>query len=143
MFLGQYQHTLDYKGRTSIPKKFRNEIKNKAFLTKGLDGCLFLYSQQDWEVLAARMEQLPLTGNDARSFSRYIFSGAVEVNFDRLGRISVPEYLRLHASLQKEIVIAGVLNRIEIWSKPNWEKFSSKLSTKSEEIAEKLSESGI
>jgi MraZ protein len=143
LFLGQYQHNLDYKGRTSIPKKFRAQVQKGAILTRGLDRCLFLYPKEEWEKLSFRIANLPLTGSDAREFSRYLFSGAVEVSFDSLGRITIPDYLKAHAELRKELVIIGVLNRIEIWSKRRWNLFNKKLSSESEKTAEKLAESGI
>lgn len=143
MFVGRYLHRLDYKSRTSIPKKFREQLNNKATLTRGLDGCLFLYPQPEWEKLSHRLSNLPLTGSDARAFSRYIFSEAIEATFDRLGRITIPAYLLTYAALEKEIVILGVLNRIEIWSKKKFDKLNTELTKRSEEIAEKISGSGI
>lgn len=143
MFLGQYQHSLDYKGRTSVPKKFREDLKPSAILTVGLEGCLFLYPKDEWEKLSTRLSELPLTASDARNFSRYLFSSAVEVSFDKLGRITIPDYLKNHASLKKRLIIAGVLNRVEIWDQVKWEVFNKNLNSQSEEIAEKLSGSGI
>lgn len=143
MFLGQYQHSLDYKGRTSVPKKFREDLKPSAILTVGLEGCLFLYPKDEWEKLSTRLSELPLTVSDARNFSRYLFSSAVEVSFDKLGRITIPDYLKNHASLKKSLIIAGVLNRVEIWDQVKWEVFNKNLNSQSEEIAEKLSGSGI
>lgn len=143
MFLGRYLHSLDYKSRTSVPKKFREQLKSGAILTSGLDGCLFLYSKTDWEDLSDRIRELPITAADARDFSRYLFSGAIEVRFDSLGRITIPDYLVDYAKLEKDIVILGVLNRIEIWSKKSFSLLNRKLKTRTEEIAEKLSGSGI
>lgn len=143
MFVGSYLHRLDYKSRTSIPKKFREKLDKKAILTRGLDGCLFLYPEKEWEDLGQRLEQLPLTGSDARAFSRYIFGGASEVSFDSLGRITIPDYLREYARIKKDVVILGVLNRVEIWSKDNYQKLSKEITSRSEEIAEKLVGSGI
>jgi MraZ protein len=143
LFLGRYKHSLDYKSRTSIPKKFREQLHTSAILTSGLDGCLFLYSKKDWEQLSSRFRELPLTANDARDFSRYLFSGAVEVSFDALGRIVIPDYLVKHAKLERELVILGVLNRVEIWSKKNFLKLNKKLNLAAEDIAEKLTERGI
>ena len=142
MFLGQFHHTLDYKGRLSIPKKFRDEIK-AGVLTRGLDNCLFLYSKEEWEALSNRIRQLPLTASSARSFSRYLFSGAIDSAFDKLGRITLPDYLKEHAQIDKNVVIIGVLNRVEIWAEKNWEEFNQKARDESSAIAEKLSESGI
>lgn len=143
MFVGQYNHHLDYKSRTSIPKKFRDQLNNKAILTRGLDGCLFLYPISEWDKLSNQLNSLPLTGADARAFSRYLFSGAVEISFDTLGRIHIPDYLVKFAQLEKEVVVLGVLNRIEIWSTKKYQLLSKALNKRSEEIAEKLSGSGI
>ena len=143
MFLGRYFHSLDYKSRTSVPKKFRDQLKNGAILTTGLDGCLFLYSKLDWQELSSRIEELPLTAVDARDLSRYLFSAATEVTFDSLGRITIPDYLVDYAKLEKEVVILGVLNRVEIWSKKKFTLLDKKLNEKGEEIAEKFSEEGI
>ncbi len=143
MFLGRYFHSLDYKSRTSVPKKFRDQLKSGAILTTGLDGCLFLYSKLDWQELSSRIKELPLTAVDARDFSRYLFSAATEVTFDSLGRITIPDYLVDYAKLEKEIVILGVLNRVEIWSKKKFTLLNKKLNEKGEEIAEKFSEEGI
>lgn len=143
MFLGQYQHTLDYKNRTSIPKKFRELLADGAVLTLGLEDCLFLYSKDEWDKLSVQMQQLPLTGSDARAFSRYLFGGAVEVSFDSLGRINIPDYLMKHAKITKKIVVVGVLNRIEIWSENNWHVYNKKVIKTSAETAEKLTGTGI
>ncbi len=118
-------------------------MDESAVLTLGLDSCLFLYSKSEWEKLSNRMKDLPLTGSDARAFSRYLFGGASEVTFDRLGRIKIPDYLKAHAQLSKKIIIVGVVNRIEIWSEKNWQLFNKKITKTSSEIAEKLSGSGI
>ncbi len=143
MFLGRYTHNLDKKSRTSIPKKFRDQLQTGAILTTGLDGCLFLYSKKDWVELSDKVKELPLTASDARDFSRYLFSSAIEVTFDRLGRMLIPDYLVAHANLKKELVILGVLNRVEIWSKEKFAVLNAKLNKRAEEIAEKLSGSGI
>ena len=142
MFLGEYRHNIDYKGRLSVPKKFRVNLKG-AVLTKGLDRCLFLYTRQAWESLSNRIKELPVTAADARAFSRYLFSGATEVEFDQLGRVFVPEYLRTYANLKKEVVIVGVLERVEIWDKTVWSRIRKGIEAKGEEVAEKLSGSGV
>lgn len=143
MFLGQFQHNIDYKSRTSIPKKFREELKDGAVLTRGLDGCLFLYSIAEWQILSDRIKDLPLTGSNARNFSRYLYSGAQEVKFDSLGRIVIPDFLLAYAKIEKKVVIIGVLNRIEIWADTIWHKQNKKMLFESEATAEKLSGTGI
>jgi MraZ protein len=143
MLLGEYVHNLDSKGRVAVPKKFRGSLGTRAILTKGLDGCLFLYPKGEWERLSKSLKQLPVTLADTRAFERYLFGGAVEVGFDPLGRIKIPDYLLNYAGLVKEAVILGVLERIEIWEKNRWEAFAEKLHQRGEEIAEKLSEKGV
>ena len=143
MFLGEYRHNLDYKGRLAVPKKFREALAAGAILTKGLDGCLFLYSRFEWEQLTARLKELPVTQADTRAFERYLFGGAAEVEFDPLGRIKIPEYLLRYAALTKEAVLVGMLERVEIWSTQRWSKLAKKLESKGEEVAEKLAEKGV
>jgi MraZ protein len=143
MLLGEYQHNLDSKGRLSVPKKFRADLGRGAILTKGLDGCLFLYPKAEWERLSAKLRELPVTQAETRAFERYLFGGAVETEFDSLGRIKIPIYLIAYAGLVKQAVTIGVLERVEIWEKDRWNKFSKKLHSRGEEIAEKLAERGV
>lgn len=143
MFLGEFQHTLDYKGRVSVPKKFRELLGREPILTRGLDGCLFLYPAKAWENLSEKLKSLPVTQSDSRAFSRYLFGGATKVSFDNLGRITVPDYLRSYALLKKEVVVIGVLERIEIWDKQIWTKLEKKLKKTGELVAERLGNSGI
>jgi MraZ protein len=143
MFLGEYKHSIDYKGRISVPKKFREELGREAILTRGLDGCLFLYSNKSWEELTAKLIDLPITQADARAFSRYLFAGATKVDFDQLGRIAVPDYLRQYSSLSKFAVVVGVLERVEIWDQERWQKLQVKLKKSGELVAERLSRQGV
>jgi MraZ protein len=143
MFLGEYKHNLDYKGRLGVPKKFREALRDGAILTKGLDGCLFLYSKGEWERLTTRLRELSVTQADTRAFERYLFGGATQVEFDQLGRIKIPEYLLMYASLKKEAVLVGILERIEIWSPERWNRLAKELEARGEEIAEKLGEKGV
>jgi len=143
MFLGEYSHSIDNKGRLSVPKKFRESLGEKAILTKGLDGCLFLYPASEWDSLSTKLRELSVTQADTRAFARYLFGSAAEVKFDQLGRIQIPEYLRGYAKLTKETVLLGVLERVEIWRKEEWHKLSKVLGERGEEIAEKLSKKGI
>lgn len=143
MFLGEYKHNIDYKGRLSVPKKFRTKLSKGSVLTKGLDKCLFLYTSGGWGTLSKQIEKLPVTASDARAFGRYLFSGATEIEFDRLGRIFIPDYLKTYAGLRKEVVVVGVLQRIEIWDKSRWDRMRKEVEAKGESIAEKLTESGI
>ena len=143
MFLGEYKHNLDYKGRVAVPKKFRTELESGAIITKGLDKCLFLYPKGSWEQLTERLRQLSVTQADTRAFGRYLFGGASEVEFDSLGRIKIPDYLLAYASLSKEVMLVGLLDRVEIWNSKSWEKLAVELESKGESIAEKLSEKGV
>lgn len=138
MFMGQFQHSLDPKGRLIIPAKFRELLGDTFILTKGLDRCLFVYPKDEWAVLEQKLKALPFTQKDARAFIRFFFSGAVEMEMDKQGRILIPPQLREHARIEKDIVIIGVSNRAEIWSLEEWVAYSKEASASYEEIAEKL-----
>ena len=143
MFIGQYTHHLEEKGRLSVPKKFRSQLEDGAVLSQGLDGCLFLYPKSTWEQLVHKLESLPLTQTDARSFTRSLSFGATEVEIDRLGRILVPEYLKDFAGIGVDCVVAGAIDRIEVWDKQKFDLYTAQINSRREEIAEKLSQSGI
>lgn len=143
MFIGQYEHSLEAKGRLSIPKKFRSQLAGGAVLSQGLDGCLFLYPKSGWDQLIHKLSQLPLTRSDARSFSRSLSYGAVEVETDSLGRILIPDYLKSFADIKGACIIAGSIDRIEIWDKQRFEIYSAQITARAGEIAEKLAETGI
>lgn len=143
MFIGQFEHTLEEKGRLSIPKKFRHFLGDVAVITKGLDGCLFVFSQKKWVQLVGQLAGLPLSRRDARSFSRLITYGATEVSFDPQGRVLIPEFLRQFAQIKKEVVVAGALDRVEIWSKERFLKYQAEIEKDPEAVAEKLAELGI
>jgi len=143
MLIGEYRHNLDPKKRLSIPSKFRKELGEGAVLTRGLDNCLFVFPLQSWNELADKLKNLPLGQQSTRSFARLLLSGASEVDFDSLGRILIPEHLKSYASLKKIVVIAGVLNRLEIWDDENWTAYKANLEKNSDSIAEKLGELGI
>jgi MraZ protein len=143
MFIGQYEHHIEEKGRLSVPKKFRTQLENGAILSQGLDGCLFLYPKSDWESLINKLHALPLTQSDARNFTRSLSFGATEVEIDRLGRILIPEYLRQFAQIEADCVIAGAVDRIEIWARPKFIEITAQINSRREEIAEKLSSTGI
>ena len=143
MFIGEYTHNIDNKKRLAVPSKFRKELGERAILTKGLDNCLFIYPEQEWKNLAQKLAQLSVGQANARNFMRLILSGAVEVAFDNLGRILVPDYLKNYAGLKKKIVIAGVLNRLEVWDQETWESSRKEIEKNNEAIAEKLGELGL
>lgn len=125
MFMGEYTHTIDEKGRLIIPAKLREELGKKFVITKGLDGCLFVYNEKEWTVFEEKLKTLPLTNKEARFFVRFFLAGASEAETDKQGRILVPENLREHAGLTKDTVLVGVGSRVEIWSKENYEKIDN------------------
>ena len=142
MFIGEYQHALDSKNRMIVPSKLREELGNKFVITKGLDGCLYAYPQDEWKNLEEKMKTLPLTNRDARSFVRFFFVGACEIEMDKQGRGLIPQNLKEYAGIEKEIVSIGVLTRVEIWSKEKWQEYNDS-NVDFESIAEKMSDLGI
>ncbi|MFL0246745.1 division/cell wall cluster transcriptional repressor MraZ [Candidatus Clostridium stratigraminis] len=142
MFIGEYQHAIDNKNRMIIPSKFRDEIGGTFVLTKGLDGCLYAYTMDEWKLLEEKLKKLPLTSKDARAFVRFFFSGANEIDVDKQGRALIPQNLSEYASINKDIVSIGVSTRIEIWSKEKWEEYNNQ-NIDYDAIAEKMSELGI
>ncbi|MBO4616687.1 MraZ protein [Lachnospiraceae bacterium YSD2013] len=141
MFKGEYNHTIDEKGRLIIPAKFREELGNEFVVTRGLDGCLFGYNNSEWQVFEDKLRALPLTNKDARQFQRFMLAGAASVEIDKQGRILLPQVLRTFAGLDKDVVLIGVAGRIEIWSKDKYEEASAV--DDMEAIAEKMSDLGI
>lgn len=144
MWYGEYNHTLDTKDRFILPSKFRDKLKNlknkQLCITRGLDGCLSLYSHDEWQQLEEKLSSLSFTKQQSRSFNRLLFSGATEVEADSQGRITVPEYLKDFAKIKREIVIIGVGNRVEIWDKEKWASFYQDNKKRFEEMAENLFE---
>ncbi len=143
MFIGEYQHSLDSKGRLIVPAKFRDDLGDIFIITKGLDNCLFVYPKSEWIILEEKLKLLPLTRKDARAFVRFFFSGATECELDKQGRILIPINLREHCKIDKDAVIIGVSNRVEIWSKEEWESYNDDEDLSYESIAEKMAELGI
>jgi MraZ protein len=138
MFMGEYHHSIDMKGRMIVPSKFREELGEMFIITRGLDQCLFGYPLSEWAVIEEKLKGLPLTKKDARAFTRFFFSGATESELDKQGRINIPAPLLQYAKLEKECVILGVSNRIEIWSKQIWEDYFSQSEESFAEIAENM-----
>ena len=143
LFIGEYEHSLDTKGRVIMPAKLREDIGEKFIVTKGLDGCLFAYSHIEWTNFEEKLKTLPLTNKNARDFVRFFLSGAVECEIDKQGRFLIPGNLREYAALEKEIIIIGVGTRIEIWNKEEWKKYSSDENISADEIAENMTMLGI
>ncbi|HET7628798.1 MAG TPA: division/cell wall cluster transcriptional repressor MraZ [Bacillales bacterium] len=138
MFMGEYRHNFDQKGRIIIPSKFREELGPSFVLTRGLDQCVFGYPHDEWKQLEQKLKALPFTKKDARAFTRFFFSGAVECELDKQGRVNVASPLRTYAKLEKECVIIGVSNRIELWSEPIWEQYFEESEDSFGEIAESI-----
>ena len=142
MFYGEFEHTIDRKGRLIIPAKFRQSLKEhdvkSLFLTRGLDGCLFLFPEGEWRLAESRFKQIPFTKAEGRKFNRLFFSGAAEVTVDRLGRLLVPKSLKEFAHIKQDVVIVGVSNRMELWSKELWHAFYESSRQSFEEVAERV-----
>lgn len=136
--MGEYQHTIDTKGRMIIPAKFRDDLGEQFVLTRGLDQCLFGYPMSEWKLIEEKLKALPLTKKDARAFTRFFFSGAVECDLDKQGRINIASNLLQYAKLEKECVVIGVSNRIELWSKSIWEQYTEEQEDSFAEIAENM-----
>ena len=143
MLLGEYQHNLDSKGRVAIPAKFKEELAAGAIITRGIDNCLFVFANKEWDELAKKLTALPLAQANSRAFVRLMLAGAMDVQLDSQRRILIPDYLRKYADLKKKVTIAGLYNRVEIWDAGRWSEYKKKTEGASEEIAEKLGELGI
>lgn len=143
MFIGEYNHNLDSKGRLAVPAKFRSLLKGGAVVTRGLDNCLFLYPKKQWEIEAQKIASMPISQANARAFSRHMLAGAMDVDFDSQGRITLPEYLRKFAGLKKDTIVAGLYDKLEIWDQKAWEKYKAKTEKDSNMIAETLGELGV
>ena len=143
MLIGEYEHSLDVKGRLIMPAKLREDIGEKFIITKGLDGCLFGFSLNEWTNFEEKLKSLPLTNKNARDFVRFFLSGAVNVEIDKQGRFLVASNLREYASMVKEVVIIGVGTRIEFWSKDKWIKYNSSENISADNLAENMTILGI
>ena len=144
MFMGEYQHSLDKKGRLIIPSKFREilteKYEEKFVITRGLDNCLFLYPPDEWREVERKIKALSMVKRESRAFKRFLISGAVECVLDKQGRIMIPSNLRQHARIERDVVLIGVSEKIEIWSKEIWQTYSKKAEESFEEIAQGLGE---
>jgi MraZ protein len=143
MLLGEFRHNLDIKGRMAIPAKFRDKLEAGAIITRGIDNCLFVFANNEWEILAKKLVALPLAQANSRAFARLMLAGATDVELDNQGRILIPDYLRKYAGLSKSVIVAGLYNRIEVWDEAAWTTYKVKTESSSEEIAEQLGELGI
>ena len=138
MLSGEYRHNIDLKGRIIIPSRIRMEMGEKIVITRGLDGCLFGYNEKTWDSIMQKLSTLPYTKSDVRKYTRFMTSGAITLEFDKQGRINIPSYLNQYASLEKEVVIVGVIDRIEIWSRDKWEEFMNNNIESLSDISENL-----
>lgn len=138
MFMGEFEHSIDTKGRLIIPAKFREQLGDHFVITRGMDGCLFGYPLAEWSVLQEKLKALPLNRKDARAFVRFFYSAATECDFDKQGRVNLPKPLRDHAAITKQCVIVGVSNRFEIWSADRWTEFAATAEDNFDDIAEKI-----
>ncbi len=143
MLIGEYEHSLDVKGRLILPAKIREDMGDKFIVTKGLDGCLFGFSQTEWLSFEEKLKTLPLTNKNARDFVRFFLSGATECEIDKQGRFLIASNLREYANLEKDAVIIGVGTRIEIWNKEKWKSYNSDENISADEIAENMTMLGI
>jgi len=143
MFIGEYNHNLDEKGRIAVPIKFRADLAAGAVVTRGLDNCLFLYTKFEWQKLADKLANLPIAKANTRAFSRLMLAGAMDVVLDKQGRVVLPDYLRAFAEIKKKVVVAGLYNRLEIWDEAKWLSYKKDTEQDSGEIAENLGELGV
>ncbi|MBI3290790.1 division/cell wall cluster transcriptional repressor MraZ [Candidatus Falkowbacteria bacterium] len=143
MFIGEYQHNIDSKGRLAVPVKFRKQLSRGAVVTKGLDDCLFLVPKEEWQKFAVKLAALSIAKSGSRAVGRLMLAGAMDVEIDRQGRMLIPDYLRDYARFKKRVIIAGLYNRLEIWDESAWNKYKKGTESKSSDIAEALGELGF
>jgi len=143
MFIGEYSHTVDQKGRMAVPSKFRRELRDGAVVTRGVDKCLFVYTREEWRALAEKLSNLPISDPKARAFARLMLAGAMDVSFDRQGRILLPKYLQDYAGIRKKAVVAGLYSRLEVWDETKWQNYKKKKESETEKIAKHMTELGI
>ncbi len=143
MLIGQYKHTIDNKKRLALPVKFRGELGVKVIVTKGVENCLVVYTEKEWEIMSQKLGNLPISQGEARSFARHLLASAMEIELDKLGRILIPDYLKEYSDLKKNVVVCGLSNRLEIWDEQKWENYSKKAEKGVEEIVSKLEPLGI
>lgn len=143
MFIGEYEHTLDEKKRVMLPKTFKAGLGKKMVVTRGLDNCLFIYAPSEWKKIAQKLQSLSFAQADTRGFNRFLLSGAIEIEADAAGRILIPEHQRQFAGLKKEVVFAGVSDRVEVWDRKVWGEYKNRIERQADAMAEKLGEIGV
>lgn len=142
LLIGEYEHTLDEKKRISLPKTFRKALGVRVVMTRGLDNCLVIYSREAWTRVAEKLQSLSIVQSDTRGFSRFLLSGAAEVDVDEVGRILIPDHQKAYAGLKKRVVFAGVSDRVEVWDAGRWMRYKQKIDRDAERMAKKLGEIG-
>ena len=142
LLIGEHLHSLDEKKRVSLPKQFRSALGKKVVMTRGLDNCLVIFSPKAWEKMAQRLQALSFVNPDTRGFSRFMLSGAAEVEVDSAGRLLIPDHQKAYAGLKKEVVFAGISDRVEVWDKACWAAYKSRIEQDAEAMAAKLGEIG-
>lgn len=143
MFIGEYSASVDEKGRVAIPAKFRTLLKGRCVVTRGLDSSLFVYTLSEWEKLAEKLASLPISQANTRAFSRLMLAGAMDLEIDKQGRVVLPDYLRQFAGVSKQVIVAGLMNRLEIWDSKKWQSYKKETEKESTSIAEALGELGV
>jgi len=143
MLIGEYRHTIDSKKRLALPAKFRGELGASVIITRGIDNCLVVYPEKEWEKMSEKLSQLPVSQVEARTYARIMLAGAMQVSLDKLGRILIPDYLKKYAGLKKNVVVCGLNNRLEIWDSQKWENYKKKAEKEVGDLASKLGELGI
>lgn len=143
MFIGEHNHIIDDKGRLALPARYRAAFADGCVITRGLDGCLFVYTKEEWMKLAEKLMNLPLSQSNARKFARLMLAGAMDAELDKQGRMVVPSYLRQFAKLGSQVVVAGLYSRIEVWSASAWKKQQTEAESNSDEIAQNLLDFGV
>lgn len=143
MFIGEYSHNIDDKGRLAIPKKFQEDLKAGLVVTKGLDNCLWVYTYESWKELATKLSKLPISSTNNRAFTRLMLAGAMDVSLDKQGRVVLPDYLRDYAKLGKKVIVTGLYDRLEIWDEAEWKTYKERTEAESGEIAEQLADLGV
>ncbi|TAK57890.1 transcriptional regulator MraZ [Patescibacteria group bacterium] len=143
MLIGEYTHTIDDKNRLSLPVKFRQEMGKKIVVTPGLDGCLWIFTMEQWKGISSKLGESSLLSANNRSFNRYMLGGAVEVDVDTIGRILVPDFLKERANLKTKVVLIGVQSRVEIWNEKSWIEYKKVVEKQADSLAEKLGQVGI
>lgn len=143
MFIGEYKHTIDSKNRMTIPSKFQGQLSEGAIITRGLDNCLFVFTNEEWKRVAEQIKQQSFTTANARAFSRLMLAGAMDVKIDKQGRILIPTYLSEYANLGQKVVVAGLYDRLEIWNENDWEEYKKKTESNANDISEQMSNLGI